>query len=470
VRAPTFDNFAPPRAEAATLARRIGEQIPLAVVAVLLLSTAADILPNDSLISVGQLDFNLARILIIIGFAAILWTEGRRLEPFRAHTGLPLLLLLVVGLVTSHRWGTYPRYRFLVESVALFYLTFAVVRTRYEIRQALAGVGLVALSVASLIAVAQVAQGELTGFYRHGCVPVTTTGAPPHGSITRAIGTFANPNVLAGYLLLVLPIGGLAASFGRRARAAWPALAVTLGFGYLAVVFTYSRAAVLLSIALLGLGVGLSMVTNRRYLILVGIAAAIAVSFLVGACGSGATAGFGRGTEWRMTLEVIRDNPVYGVGLGRLGTVLHHRNSLSTARHAHNLFLTWWAEAGTGALIAWVWFAVLLIRRAFLGARAGDQTALWCLLSMLGFFGYSMVDHPANVDRVALAFWIVAGIVAATAVPARGGLPPPLDAEAPLSRPPPAGDGPEPSLPPPVHAGRVAAVRRPTRPSEFDFD
>jgi len=462
VSATTYNNHAAPRLAEPSPARRVAEQIPLAVVAVLLLSTAADILPNDSLISFWQIDLNLARVLIIVGFAALLWTEGRRLEPFRAGTGLPLLLLLVAGLVASHRWGTYARYRFLVESVAVFYLTFAVARTRYESRDALAGVGLIALAVASLVAVAQVSQGELTGFYRHGCVPVTTSGNPPRGSITRAIGTFANPNVLAGYLMLMLPIGALAAVVGRRARVAWPALAVTLGFGYLAVVFTYSRAAVLLSIALLGLGVGLSMVTKRRYLILVGLAAAIAVSFLVGSCGSDATAGFGRSTEWRMTLEVIRDNPIYGVGLGRLGTVLHHRNSLSTAKHAHNLFLTWWAEAGTGAVIAWLWFAILLIRRSYRGARAGDRAAMWGLVSMLGFFGYSMTDHPANVDRVALAFWIVAGIVAATTVPAR----PPPSAEPTLAEPY-QDDHPPTVLPPPAPAG---VARRRSSPSELDFE
>ena len=46
---------------------------------------------------------------------------------------------------------------------------------------------------------------------------------------------------------------------------------LALGLGYLAVVFTYSRSAVLLSIALLAVGVGLSAMTNRRYLILVGL-------------------------------------------------------------------------------------------------------------------------------------------------------------------------------------------------------
>ena len=44
------------------------------------------------------------------------------------------------------------------------------------------------------------------------------------------------------------------------------------------------------------------------------------------------------------------------------------------------------------------------------------------LSSLLGFLGFSMLDHPANTDRVALAFWIVAGFAAASGEPGRGWL------------------------------------------------
>jgi O-antigen ligase len=116
---------------------------------------------------------------------------------------------------------------------------------------------------------------------------------------------------------------------------------------------------------------------------------------------------------------VIRDHPVFGVGLGRLKFVLHARNAASHAEHAHNLWLTWWAEAGTGALIAWIWLAALLLWRSLRGALTGDRAARAALVALLGFFAFSLTDHPAAVDRVALMFWIVAGVAAATGVPGR---------------------------------------------------
>src|SRR5437764_14501892 len=133
--------------------------LPVLVIGVLLLSPAADICPNDSIVGVGDVQLNLARLLVLIGLGAFVATHGLRLEHWRTGLAVPLVLLLGVALYTSHKYGTYPRYRFLVEGVAAFYLTFAVVRARGDGRDVLATVGLIALAIAGLAAVAQVAQG-----------------------------------------------------------------------------------------------------------------------------------------------------------------------------------------------------------------------------------------------------------------------------------------------------------------------
>ena len=85
---------------------------------------------------------------------------------------------------------------------------------------------MVAVAIAAFAAVAQVSQGVETGFYRNGCTPLTLSpGAPPpSGSLTRATGTFDNPNVLAGYLLLLLPLAALVAGLLTRARSSFAPL------------------------------------------------------------------------------------------------------------------------------------------------------------------------------------------------------------------------------------------------------
>ena len=404
-----------------SLRPRIAE-LPTLVIGVLLLATAADILPNDTIVGVGEVQLNLARLLVLLAFGAFVAVHGFRSEHWRTGYVLPLLLLLAVSLYTSHKYGTYPRYRFLVEGVAVFYLAFAVARANRDGRDVLAVVGLVALSVAALTAVAQVAQDVQTGFYRDGCTPVTLTPAatPPSGALTRATGTFSNPNVLGGYLLLLLPVGAMAWGYVARVRGIWAGVALVCGFGFLALVFTFSRAAILASLVAIAVGILVSDLRYRRWLLLVVAAGGAAIAVLAGGCGSDATASYGRAEEWQATIDVIRDNPVWGVGLGRLGAVLHAQDPQSSARHAHNLFLTWWAEAGTGALIAWVWLYLLLLWRSLRAALRGSAAARAGLVALVGFLGISMLDHPANTDRVALAFWIVAGFAAASGEPGRG--------------------------------------------------
>src|SRR4051794_19468024 len=91
--------------------------LPLLLLGVLLLSTAADILPNDTIVGVGEVQLNLARILVIVALAAVVIGHGFRREQWHTGLALPLLLLLGVALYSSHKYGTYPRYRFLVEGV-----------------------------------------------------------------------------------------------------------------------------------------------------------------------------------------------------------------------------------------------------------------------------------------------------------------------------------------------------------------
>ena len=128
--------------------------------------------------------------------------------------------------------------------------------------------------------------------------------------------------------------------------------------------------------------------------------------------GSEGVAAYGRTNEWSETIHVIRDHPVYGVGLGRIGDVLRARKPTLRVAHAHSLFLNWWAEAGPAALLAWLWIFGASIWRSLRAARAGDTVAKGVLVAVSGFAVFSLIDHPSNVDRVAIALWITLGLAA----------------------------------------------------------
>lgn len=384
------------------------------MVAALLLGTGADILPHDSIVGAGEVELTLSRLLILLGLAALLFTERARRELFRTRLEIPLLLLLVAGLVTTLKWGTEPRYRFLVESVALFYLAFAVARARPDARRALVAVALVALSLSALGGVAQISQGDATGFYRDGCEPVTASPPViPPDTVTRATGTFSNPNLLAGHLLLLAPLGAVAVAGMGAGLQLRLVMGLAVGLGYVGLALTYSRSAIFFGLAALGVAAAVSGMRHRWAVAAVGAALAIGSTFLFAACGSEAGAGYGRTQEWKDAVTIATDNPVYGIGLGRVGDALRANDPRANTRHAHNLFLNWWAEAGPLALIAWVWILGALLWRSLRASLRGDPLARGALVALAGFTGFSLLDHPANVDRVAVAFWIVAALAAA---------------------------------------------------------
>ncbi|MGI8633118.1 MAG: O-antigen ligase family protein [Solirubrobacterales bacterium] len=411
---------------------RAAAELPLAVVALVLIGTGAEIMPPDALLGVGEVQLTLQRLLIVAGFIALVAVH--RPSPRLLHTGLtiPLILLLGAGLVATLKWGGEPRYRFLVEAVALLVLTVGVARTRRDARVSLTIVAVAALALSALTGLAQVAQHEATGFYRDGCLPVAA--APPEipgGTLTRATGTFANPNLLAGHLLLLAPLAALvAATAPRRGRLV---LWIVASLGYVGLALTLSRAAVALAIASIAIVALTGAVRRRGLLAAGGVGLALLAGGLLGTCGADTASGsFGRVDTWEASVDLVLDNPLTGVGLGRTADVLRSQNPDSTFQHAHNLWLTWWVDAGTVALLAWLAITAVLLWAAWKGVRAGDQLSRALLVSLVTFFAFSLLDHPANVDRVALAFWVVAGLTVA-GVP-RAADPPADDGEGPEQR------------------------------------
>ena len=390
-------------------------ELPLLVVALLLISTGADVLPSDAIVDVGQVELDLARLLLLFGLVALVFTHGPRRDLFASGLAIPLGLLLLAGLVATVKWGTEPRYRFLLEMVALLYLTVGVARTRPEARGALAAAALIGVCLSGIGGVAQIAQDEATGFYRDGCTPVTQTPPDiPSGTFTRAIGSFANPNLLAAHVLLLAPLGAVAiALVGGAGWAFRRVLALALLLASLGLVLTYSRTGVVLGVLAIGAGLWLSGVRHRAYI--AGTLAALAVFafLLLGTCGAEGAGGFGRTEQWKETISVVGENPVTGVGLGRVGDVLHERDARSTSQHAHNLLLNWLAEAGPVALLAWLWLLAVLLWRGLRAGLAGDVVASGAVVALAAFLAYSMFDHPANVDRIATALFVTMGILAA---------------------------------------------------------
>lgn len=79
--------------------------------------------------------------------------------------------------------------------------------------------------------------------------------------------------------------------------------------------------------------------------------------------------------------------------------------------------MNWFVEAGVLGLIAITVLTVISLVLAVRAAAAGTPLGAATLVSVVGFLVLCLADHPAAVDRVEIAWWVVLGVAAAVNVP-----------------------------------------------------
>lgn len=190
----------------------------------------------------------------------------------------------------------------------------------------------------------------------------------------RSFATFFNPNFLAGYLLLTLPVT-LGAFAGARERVVALALGVGIGLQSACLMFTVSRAGALAGVVAVvtwGLLVTLAGALRNAWKRVVagvvicalcgGLAAAptlgrIARSAPGISTSPPATAGVRSHSEayrrltWEGTFRMALSNPVVGSGVGCFDVVYPRYALAAPTAHAHNSFLQWAAETGFPGLL-----------------------------------------------------------------------------------------------------------------------
>jgi putative inorganic carbon (HCO3(-)) transporter len=343
------------------------------------------------------------------------WNDQMALLPWGMHRILDVPVGALLGAATASTvlggWSLAPL-RGLLTTIGAYYLVVALRRIQPGLPEIFAVLALVAVATAGTAAITQASENIPTGFCRS-----TTLGDVPcgTGALVRAIGTFADPNLLAAFLLLFMPFAMLAtAMVPDRARVAVTTVVV---IGYGAVLMTYSRAGFVAGAAgLLVLAVAhwRPRMLDRRSLHLLAAlgAAGMVVASLLIAVASQTTSVLGtRGLVWGKAIEMATAHPL-GVGLGRAGVALSVRTAGGHAvAHAHNLWLNWLVETGAAGMIALTAVTTISVVSAAELARRGSITGRAGLAALTGFLLMNMVDHPTNVTRMATALWAVLGLV-----------------------------------------------------------
>lgn len=274
----------------------------------------------------------------------------------------------------------------------------------------------------------------LYGIYQNFFVTANTTwqDTDMFGETTgRVVSTLENPNVLAEYLIMILPIA--AAGFLAEKALSGKMLYLFAG-GILGscLIFTWSRGAWLgFLIAMM-----LFLLMYSKKVLVIGLFGVLAIPFLpfvlpqsilnrflsIGNLGDTSTSY--RVHIWEGTLNMLRDHFLGGIGVGTgvFGEVYpqYSLSGIESAPHSHNLYLQILVETGILGLILFVLVLFTFVRHNFtfyakqLPIKPRVRTAaLFC--GLLAVLAQGMTDYIWYNYRVYLVFWLLFGLTVASA-------------------------------------------------------
>lgn len=115
---------------------------------------------------------------------------------------------------------------------------------------------------------------------------------------------------------------------------------------------------------------------------------------------------------WTAAMEMIRDHPILGIGLGTFMSNFHKYVKVLNISYAHNCYLQIWAETGMLGFISFVLFIGSFLYIGIKRLTASVDFILLGLLSgMIGFLVHSFLDTNLYSLQLAVLFWICVGMI-----------------------------------------------------------
>ena len=254
----------------------------------------------------------------------------------------------------------------------------------------------------------------------------------------RVVSTFANPNVLAEYLILALPFALAAFLAAKKSHSRFGAL-ILLGASALCLVFTWSRGAWLgLMFALL-----IFFLIYSRRTVTVLCFGLLALPFLplilpaniverfssIGNMADTSTAY--RVHIWMGSLDMARDCILSGLGSGMgVFSAVYPQYSLGgieAAPHSHNLYLQLAIELGIFGLLSFLVIIIIFAQSALTYCsrprtdgvtQSNDASRLFIaagLCGILAFLIQGMTDYVWYNYRLYAMFWLILALTSAVA-------------------------------------------------------
>ena len=365
----------------------------------------------------------LAALTVFVTFCALLKVIcGKRsikLSLFDLAVTVFAVLTILGGIVSPDTAGSIKPALIYTVFLLAYFLIANLIRTRSWLNKCIWGMTL------SLLAVS--AYGVMQ--YVFGFGAVTWQDTSMFSDISgRVFSTFENPNVLAEYLIMLIPLALSLVLYSPKHSAKGIAL-ITLASSALCLVFTWSRGAWLGFI----FGVAVFLLIYSKKILAALISLIALVPFLpfvlpdsiinrfssIGNIADSSTSY--RVNIWSGVMRMLGDHWFTGIGTGLPAfSKVYPAYSLSgieSAPHAHNLFLQIITEHGIIALIIFIMIIFLFVQSVLSFNKYENRksklagVALMC--GILAVLAQGLTDYIWYNYRVYLIFWMIIGLTTA---------------------------------------------------------
>lgn len=242
------------------------------------------------------------------------------------------------------------------------------------------------------------------------------------GIRTRVYSVFNNPNILAEYLIMTIPLGVSLFWFSKQIHKKVIFLGMTLVM-IASLIFTLSRGG-WIGFAFSAL-VFILLIEKRLLLSLIPIS--IGAVFLLPQTILNRILSIGnlqdssnayRIKMWQITGDIIRDHPIAGVGFGHLPFKQTFETYIRTMPtfHAHNTYLQTAAEIGIPGLIVFLFFLFIIFKYAIVNLVKSEDKYIkiitaGILSGLAGVLAHGGVENILYLPRIIFTFWIMISFI-----------------------------------------------------------
>lgn len=242
------------------------------------------------------------------------------------------------------------------------------------------------------------------------------------GVTIRIYSVFGNPNILAEYLLMIIPISVGLFWYSNKLSKKIVFLGTT-GIMMLALILTLSRGAwVGIAVAALFF---IILVDKRILLSIIPISLGAIyllpqtiLNRILSITNLQDSSSAYRIEMWGTTLDIIKDNWIAGVGFGHLPFKQTFETYIRTmpTYHAHNTYLEIAAELGIPGLIVFLGFIFILFKYGYVNLIKNENRYIRIMgasvLSVLGgLLAQGLVENILYLSKIIIAFWIVVSFI-----------------------------------------------------------